>query len=68
MSHVVRRPEALDRMALAQLLLDGFGYLLPVALGQDGLGGEAVDPNPIGPAWAASSAVSTSMPAFAAAH
>jgi hypothetical protein len=55
-------------MALAQLLLDGFGYLLPVALGQDGLGGEAVDPNPIGPAWAASSAVSTSMPAFAAAH
>ena len=42
MGHVVGRPEALQRMDLAKLFLDGLGYLLLVALGQDRLGGEAV--------------------------
>jgi hypothetical protein len=46
--HVVGRPEALDRMAVAQLFLDGFGYLLLIALGQDRLRGYAVDPDAVG--------------------
>jgi MarR family transcriptional regulator for hemolysin len=33
--HVIRRPQALDRMGMSQLVLDGFRYLLLIALGQD---------------------------------
>jgi hypothetical protein len=47
--HIVGRPEALDRMAAAQLFLDRFGYLLLTALCQDRFGGEAVYPHAIGP-------------------
>ena len=48
LGHVIGRPETLDRMAVAQLFLDCFGYLLLIALGQDRLGGEAVDSHTIG--------------------
>lgn len=49
MSNVVGRPEALERMDEAQLVLHGFGNLLMIAFGEDRLGGEAVHPHAIGP-------------------
>lgn len=64
--NVVGRPQALDRMGEPKLFLYRLSYLPLIALGQNGFGTRQFTRMSNGPAWAAMSWLSSSMPALAA--